>query len=240
MNFAAQFTHRVADSLLEFVYPPVCVSCNRSLEDGSQKVCELCWNSIQTLNRNHPLFLDTQQKLLAAGFLSDVVSAYVFQKEGAFQHIAHYLKYRGYESLGVELGKRLGSVMDEWGVRPDLIVPIPLHRVKLRERGYNQAEMIANGISSATKIPVFANIILRRRHTQTQTKLNLDERRKNMEDAFGIAVQGSEKIAGKICLIVDDVITTGATMNSCAEALLRGNALSAIAASAALAQKDSV
>ena len=237
MNFVSRFTHRAADSLLEFVYPPICISCNRHLEDGNQKVCEICWNSIQPLTRNHPLFLDTQKKLLTAGFLSDLVSKFVFQKEGAFQHIAHFLKYQGYESLGVELGKKLGVLMNEWSIRADMLVPIPLHKVKLRERGYNQAEMIARGISSVARIPV-SHIVHRRRHTPTQTKLNLEERRRNMEDAFGVSPQASSVIEGKVCVIVDDVITTGATINSCAEILLKNGASEVIAASAALAQKD--
>ncbi|MBI4429026.1 MAG: ComF family protein [Ignavibacteriales bacterium] len=238
MNLAPQFTHRVADSLLEFIYPPLCISCDRHLEDGSQKVCSLCWNSIERLTEDHPLYLDTKQKLLEAGFLKDVVSTFVFQKEGAFQHIAHFLKYRGYESLGLELGKRLGGVMEEWNIGVDVLVPIPLHKVKLRERGYNQAEMIARGISVVTGIPVGTNIVYRMRHTQTQTKLNLEERKQNMEDAFGVSAQFSSMIEGKTFLIVDDVITTGATINSCAEVLLKNGASKVIAACAALAQKD--
>ncbi|HLF20600.1 MAG TPA: ComF family protein [Bacteroidota bacterium] len=238
MNFAARITNNAADSLLDFIYPPMCVSCNRYIRDGHDKVCPDCWNSIQPLTRNHPLFLDTKEKLLSAGSLSDLVSKFVFQKEGAFQHIAHSLKYRGYESLGIELGKRLGGLMDEWRIGVDVIVPIPLHKVRLRERGFNQAEMIARGISSVTQIPVSVNLVCRLRHTQTQTKLNLEERRQNMEEAFGIASQASAMIEGKTCLIVDDVITTGATIASCAEILLKNGAAKVIAASAALAQKD--
>ena len=237
MNIVARLTNRFADSLLEFIYPPFCISCNRYLSDGRQKVCDLCWDSIQKITTGHPLFLDTNNKLLEAGFLSGLVSTFIFEKEGAFQNIAHYLKYRGYESLGVELGRKLGSTMNEWNVRADALVPIPLHKTKLRERGYNQAEMIARGISEVTHIPVDVKSVHRRRHTQTQTKLNLEERKKNMEEAFEVSAQVSSQIEGKTCLIVDDVITTGATINSCAEVLLKNGASKVLAGSAALAQK---
>jgi ComF family protein len=221
---------------LDFIYPPTCISCKRILPDGSQKVCEECWNSIERISRDHPLYLETREKLLAADEVADLVSVFVFQKEGAFQHVAHALKYDGYESVGRELGRRLAQTMRSWDIRVDLLVPIPLHRAKQRERGFNQAERIARGVALESGIQVCTDAVRRIRHTQTQTQLNSDERKKNMEAAFAFNPACSKLISRKTCLLIDDVITTGATINSCATHLIKGGAARIIAASAALAQ----
>ncbi len=228
--------HLVVSPFLDFIFPPVCISCNRTLADGSQRVCDTCWDSIQRVTKVHPLYLETRTKLIEGGAVNDLVSVFVFEKEGAFQHIAHALKYSGYESIGRELGRRIGSTIKVWDITADILIPIPLHKAKQRERGYNQAELIARGISKSTGIPVRTDIVRRRKHTQTQTQLSLDERRANMDDAFEIARPSHAVLKGKICILVDDVITTGATINSCARELIDAGAKSVIAASAALAQ----
>lgn len=224
-------------SFLDFLFPPVCLSCDASLEDGSVKICFTCWNSIARLSRSHPLYLDTKGKLTENKVVADLVSCYVFEKEGAFQKIAHELKYGGFQVLGVELGRRIGAAMNEWQIRADVVIPIPLHRRKFRERGYNQAEAIARGIAEATSIPLQTNLIRRRKFTETQTQLNLEQRKENMEDAFELNANRTNEVKKNI-LLVDDVITTGATIVSCAQELLNAGAASIIAASAALAQKD--
>jgi len=226
----------IASPFLDFVFPPVCISCNVLLPDSSQRVCDNCWNSIGRISREHPLYVETRNKLLAEGGVSDLVSVFVFQKEGAFQYIAHALKYSGYQSVGRDLGRKLGEVLNEWHIQGDLLVPIPLHRVKQRERGYNQAERIACGVNVETGIQVCHDAVRRIRHTQTQTQLNGEERKKNMEGAFTFNPSRSKEVSGKICILIDDVITTGATINACAEELMRGGASRIIAASGALAQ----
>jgi ComF family protein len=160
----------------------------------------------------------------------------VFEREGPFQHIAHALKYQDYKSFGIELGKQIGRLVLDWNVETDIIIPVPLHRIKHRERGYNQSEFIAQGIASITGKPIIMDAVRRTRHTQTQTKLNLQERHTNMKDAFETLPGASKKLYGKSCLLVDDVITTGATTNSCAREILAAGAKSIIAASAALAK----
>ncbi len=226
----------ITSPFLDFVYPPICVSCKLALRDGSQKVCEECWNSIERISRDHPLYIETREKLLAAGTVSDLVSVFVFQKEGAFQHIAHALKYDGYESVGRELGERLGMTMKAWDIQADVLIPIPLHKAKRRERGFNQAEQLAIGVALVTGVEVCPDAVRRIRHTQTQTQLSSDERKKNVEDAFEFNPAYSKQIDGKRCILIDDVITTGATIDSCAKELMRAGALRVVAASAALAQ----
>jgi ComF family protein len=222
--------------LLDFIYPTACISCNRPLPDGSRKICRECWNAIPLLTKNHSLYQETLAKLLAAGCIGDLVSCFVFEKEGPFQHIVHALKYKEYKSFGVEMGKQIGNLIRDWNLEVDIIIPIPLHRIKHRERGYNQSEFITQGISSVIGKPVIIDAVRRTRHTQTQTELDLEERKKNMNGAFQTLPTASKKLHGKTCLLVDDVITTGATTNSCAQEILAVGAKYIIAASAALAQ----
>ncbi len=214
----------------------MCISCNTPLPDGSKKICQNCWSAIPVLTKEHSLYQQTRSKLIAEGCIDDLISCYVFEREGPFQHIAHALKYQEYKSFGVELGKQIGGLVQDWNVETDIIIPVPLHRIKHRERGYNQSEFIAQGIASIIGKPIIVNAIRRTRHTQTQTTLNLEERYKNMKDAFKTLPGASKKFYGRTCLLVDDIITSGATTNSCAKEILAAGAKSIIAASAALAK----
>ncbi len=228
--------HVFVTPFLDFVFPPACICCNRLLSVNSQRVCEHCWSSIRRVTRDLPLYQETRTKLVESGAVSELVSEFVFEKEGAFQHIAHALKYNGYESVGLELGRRIAQTMDEWAIGADGLIPIPLHKVKQRERSYNQAELIARGISKATGIPVRTDVVHRTRYTQTQTQLNLEQRRANMEDAFELNRSSSHSVKGRAFVLVDDVITTGSTIQACSQELMKAGALRIIAASAALAQ----
>jgi len=214
----------------------VCISCNTLLSKESQKICKNCWSAVPALSRNHSLYQKTLNKLIVYGCIDDLVSCYIFEREGPSQHIAHALKYQEYKSLGLELGIRLGRLVQDWNVKVDVIIPVPLHRIKHRERGYNQSEYIAQGIASIIEKPILLNTVRRKRYTQTQTKLNFEERQKNMNNAFETSSNTPEKLHGKVCLLVDDIITTGATMNSCAKEILTAGPKSIIAASVALAK----
>ena len=230
------FARSFADVLLDFVFPRVCLNCQSLLPDAAEYVCPSCWNSIVRLHARHELYLETREKLIADGNVSELVSCFMFQTEGALQALIHALKYEGFERSGVWLGKELGSAVVDRQIRADLLIPIPLHKRKFRERGYNQAEAIARGVSRVTGIPVRSDIVRRTRFTETQTKLNLEARQKNMEDAFAVVSKNSGVLKGSSCILVDDVITTGATLNACAETLLNAGASKVIAASIALAQ----
>lgn len=222
--------------LVDFFYPPLCLSCRKLLLDAQRHVCLECWGSIQLVHPKLELYQETRNKLCASGTVDELVAAFVFEKEGVYQHIVHALKYSDCQSLGVELGKRVGHVMNVWGVTGDYLVPIPLHRRKLRERGYNQAELIAGGMCEVTGIPVRTDLVCRKKFTQTQTMLSLEERKKNMDDAFEVRASELLQIKGKTVILIDDIITTGATIESCGRELRQAGATKIIAASSALAQ----
>ena len=199
-------------------------------------MCPDCWNSIRAATRESPLFAETAEKLAASGVVDDLVSLYVFEKEGAFQAVVHNLKYAGVQELGLELGRRLGRSFIENGICANAIIPIPLHRRKLRERGYNQAELIARGVSEVSNIPVRCDLVRRRKYTKTQTVLTLEERRENMADAFELTPGRRSEVEGAQFVVIDDVVTTGSTMIACAAVLRASGALGVIGASAALAE----
>jgi ComF family protein len=226
----------VAAHALDFLYPRVCLNCQCLLTDRQRYVCSPCWDSLERVHPQHPLYGETKEKLLASGVVYDLVSCFVFQTEGAFQRLAYAMKYEGFEKVGVWLGRELGRSIVSVGLQADVVIPIPLHKRKLRERGYNQAELIARGVSEVTGVPVRTDFVRRRRFTETQTQLNLEQRRKNMEDAFEVVPENEIEVSGTTCLLIDDVITTGATITSCAKELLRAGATRIIAASAALAR----
>ncbi len=178
------------------------------------------------------------EHLTAEETILGLVSAFVFEEKGTLQLLIHQLKYSGMRGVGEELGKEVGRLLQASlpGVHFDGVVPVPLHRVKQRERGYNQSVCIAQGIRSVTGIPVAGSILLRGRYTETQTKLDAEQRKENVRDAFILAPGRKSAIRGKTYLLVDDVITTGATIVSCARVLASEGAGKLYAASIALAE----
>lgn len=135
------------------------------------------------------------------------------------QHLIHQLKYKNKEIVGYYLGKRLGQQLSGTAVYKNVecIVPVPLHEQRLRERGYNQSEAIGHGISSVMGIPLKTDALCRRASAQSQTRKRRFTRWQNVETAFEL--HPMHQLAGKHILLVDDVITTGATMESCLQKL---------------------
>lgn len=152
--------------------------------------------------------------------LQAAMAGYYFSKHSIMQHILHEIKYKGNQSLAIQMGKLLGNLLDKsQRIRPDAIVPLPLHYKKQRSRGYNQAELIARGICEMLNLPLLNGAIIRTTHTETQTKKGRIERWQNMEGKFELT--DPSLIQGKHILLIDDVITTGATLESCGEMLLK-------------------
>jgi ComF family protein len=142
-----------------------------------------------------------------------------FTADGLLQHLLHQLKYKDKQEIGSYLGEQLGySLRDcEWIREVDAIIPVPLHPKKEAARGFNQAMLIADGIGDVLGKPVISNVVYRTRHTESQTKKSRTERIDNMQDVFG--VKNSPALNNKHVLLMDDVLTTGATLEACALAL---------------------
>ncbi|MBW7889341.1 MAG: ComF family protein [Bacteroidetes bacterium] len=204
------------------------------MEDGEERLCASCWTTLRRVEKNDYTYKIMEQRFHDAGIVDGFYPLYYFEKNGVFQTLAHNLKYQEIRSFGVALGKNLGAYLKEIQTEFDCIIPVPLNLKKLRDRGYNQAERIAYGVSSVTAVPVKEKIVERIRYTQTQTKLNAEERKLNVDSAF--AVRNTDAVQGKAILIVDDVITTGATIQEIAGVLKTSGAAKTYIASAGLAK----
>jgi ComF family protein len=144
-------------------------------------------------------------------------SLFRFEKGSAYQALLHDLKYRGNRKAGLYLGRLLGQALKHTAFSDcDLMVPVPLHRKRLKQRGYNQSEIIARGASEITGIPVASRLISRKRNMRSQTSMNRQERFENMATAFTLCDYFPD-LHGKKILLVDDIITTGATLEACSQ-----------------------
>lgn len=148
--------------------------------------------------------------------LKAVTACFFFSKDGKVQQLIHALKYRGNSEAGVFLGQELGKSIKEaplfQGI--DFLIPVPLHPKREKARGYNQSLMIAQGISEVTGIAIGSDLLARSVNTSTQTHKSKEERWKNVKDIF--EVRHPERLQGKYVLLIDDVLTTGATLEACA------------------------
>ena len=160
-----------------------------------------------------------------------------FVKGGTVQELLHQLKYKGKQEVGEMLGLMYGNQLYQEGFagKFDLVLPVPLHPDKQLKRGYNQCDSIAKGLAQGLQTAWQPNVLVRQRFNQTQTKKNREQRWQNVEDIF--VVQQPQPIAGKNILLVDDVITTGATISACGQAVLQAGCQSLSIASLAIVQE---
>ncbi len=155
---------------------------------------------------------------------------FYFTKESLMQHLMHQFKYKSNKELGLQLGRLMGEQLLKSGnYNVDALIPLPLFPAKEQRRGYNQASLLCKGMSEVMNIPVLTNVVTRPEHTETQTKKGRIERWKNVEGKFVVA--DANAIQDKHLLLVDDVVTTGATLEACGMTLLNaGNVKLSIAA----------
>jgi ComF family protein len=218
----------------DFFLPRFCPSCKNKLASTEVVVCNSCLSKIKHAD-NERTETEFARKFKNEKIIKGFTSLFVFEKDKELQNIIHDLKYNGKFSIGIFLGKLLAAAMNdkiqEWKI--DLIVPIPLHHLKRAERGYNQSDFIAKGMKKILQVPVKSRLIKRVRFTETQTSMNLVERKENMKDAF--AIRRNKIVKGKNILLLDDVITTGATISECGRIILESGATNVYAASVAIA-----
>lgn len=211
------------NDLLELFYPPLCVTCGRRLVSQEHYICLHCLHDLPRTNYH----LDTGNKVAQLFWgrtrVELATSWLYFRKGSRYQKLVHYLKYKGLPEIGDEMGRLFGADLkgSPFG-DAEVVVPVPLHPRKLKERGYNQSERIAAGIASALQIQLSADNLVRDKFTPTQTRKNRFERWQNVEGIF--RVDRPEEFAGRHALVVDDVITTGSTLEAAVVALLEAGA----------------
>jgi ComF family protein len=210
----------MAEGLSHLLYPRLCEGCSKPLLAEEDVLCLNC--NIYNLPRtayHHIPENETFMRFAGRVPVQKATSFAYFTHEGLLQHLLHGLKYDGKKHIGLYLGRQLGYDLKQlnWHQGIDAIVPVPLHVDKEASRGYNQTALIVEGMSSVLGIPKLENALVRTRNTESQTQKTREERIENMQLAF--TVNDVNKITGKHLLLVDDVLTTGATLEACALAL---------------------
>lgn len=203
-------------NIADFIIPPLCICCRIRIESSKEFFCKQCSSRLEKID-SAPYF-DKKEDLINS--VDHAFSLFKFSEDSCIQKAVHSLKYERMKSLGRLLGRFLGEEMIQYNLPGfDIIIPVPLHKTKLRERTFNQSEYIAFGIGEILRCRVDTNILERIRYTKSQTKLSSNERRENVNGAFMLREKNSNLIKNKSVLIVDDVITTGATILECVKSL---------------------
>jgi len=209
------------NDFIALIFPQLCQACGKSLVAGEDLLCTGCHYDLPYTN-----FHQQPDNAVARQFWGriDLQAAYVllyFTKGGKVQHLMHRFKYLNTPRIGNKLGEIAGKQLSASAIYStiDVIVPVPLHPRKLKKRGYNQSQQFAEGLSEKLNRPVDVRNLIRVKHTDTQTKKSRFSRYENMKDVF--AVRDAEKFAGKHVLLVDDIITTGSTLEACGLELLK-------------------
>ena len=209
--------------LFSLFFPRLCAACGRSLIPAEELLCIGCISDLPKSGywlREHNILTE----LFGASpdlYIKHAASFLYYSKESPYHSLLHRLKYKGETPIAIELGRWFGIEIKQAPLYHtiDAIIPVPLHPKKEKKRGYNQSRLFAQGIADQTGWALESEVLKRIRHTSTQTKLNREERQKNVAGAFALKEQ--ERISGKHILLVDDVLTTGSTLHTCASVLLQ-------------------
>lgn len=205
--------------LLRLIFPDFCIHCGTPLVGDEKHLCTHCLIEIPWARQASASENPTELRLTGRIPCQAAATLMTFQKGNVAQSIVHHIKYYGFTSLGTQYGRLLGQELKSSGRFNDIdyIVPVPLHWFKKLRRGYNQSELICEGMAKELGIPVVKRNLRRKKYTQTQTHKNRDERQRNIKDVFSI--RNPEQFQGKHILLVDDIITTGATTEGCYQTL---------------------
>jgi len=210
------------NDFFNLIFPRLCCACNNALFKKERVLCANCVVSLPKTNFHSDKENPVNKVFWGRVDVEMATSFYLFSKKSRVQNLLHNLKYKGVKEVGFVVGRLMGLDLKhaEYFSQVDFIVPVPLHKNKLKKRGYNQSEWIAKGLSAAMKIPMNTACLCRKEDSQTQTKKSRYKRWENVGEIFGVS--GME-LDGKRILLVDDVVTTGATLEGCAQVLLKKN-----------------
>ena len=223
---------------LDRLLPPVCVVCGDPLSRRDGRVCGLCWSLVRRQRQPQcPRCGICLQDIGIGSVGSDCIECedwlpYLRQARAPFvmtgnaAAIVHAVKYGGWPGLASEMGTRMGLLRFSRDVEVELagVLPVPLSRARMRERGFNQAELLAREVASVRGLPLLEGVLERLRHTQRQARLSPPERQTNVSRAFKVASERRACIDGLHLLLVDDVLTTAATVQDCVRALCSSGA----------------
>ena len=209
------------NDLVNLFFPHVCLTCNNLLLPEEDLICHHCLSGMPftgfSLDQNNPVY----DKLSAIIPVQKAGAILLFNKSGLAQELIHHLKYKNRQELGKLVAQWVSRLYDKKLIKGtiDYIVPVPLHPRKKKKRGYNQLTLFGQSLAEYFEVSYREDILIRSVNTPSQTRKNLKQRRENVAAAFSI--NHPLRYAGKHFLIIDDVMTTGATVEACAETLLK-------------------
>jgi len=229
LRFSILFNHiyNLWKAFLDFIYPPFCLLCDARLDTDQHLICEPCWKSFAGFRSGIKL---ERYNLATYGrvYFKNVYIVYTYTEKSL--ELIHLFKYYNKMSLARRIGRDMTRMVTALNLESfiDVIIPIPLHGIRRRERGYNQSTLLAREISRKTSIPMYDNIVKRIINNPSQTGLSYTERVSNVKGIFSI--QRGGELQGKRVLLIDDVVTTGLTINECSKVLIGAGADEVIAA----------
>lgn len=209
----------IIDDILYLLFPRLCYGCSDHLVSKERLICTRCMSTIPSPSLFNKSDNKVEEMFWGRCKLENAVSFSLFTRGGSVQSLIHNLKYKGVKELGPYLGSALGNrlMTKEWISEVDYIIYVPLTRSKEKKRGFNQSRLIATGLSDSLSIPILDDALERYSSKGTQTTRGRYERWENVESLFG--VRRREEVRGKHLLLIDDVITTGSTIESCVNKL---------------------
>ena len=212
---------QIKNSFLHLVFPHVCEGCGTDVVDDHELLCLKCLGSLPKTEFHFHSNNIVEKMFWGRLPIREASAQYYFTKESMMQHLMHELKYKGNKELGIYLGNLMGLALKQTNrfSTIDALIPLPLFPSKEKKRGYNQAAVLCYGISEIIGKPVLENVVIRTTHTETQTRKNRVARWQNMEGRF--LLKDPSKLGNKHVLLVDDVITTGASLEACGKEILK-------------------
>lgn len=217
-----RFISELLTDFLELIYPTLCIGCNKTLEGEETLLCVHCRMQMPETNSHRLNESELIYKFAGRVKIEHVAAFYRFTKGSVVQKLIHAMKYKDQPEAAMVVGSWYGYRLRTecpWLDEIDALIAVPIHKRRLRKRGYNQANQVAEGLSTMTALPFYTDTMVRKRFQGSQTHKNRLQRWLNVQTVF--AVVRPEMIAGKHIAIVDDVLTTGATIESCAIELHR-------------------
>jgi len=223
------------NAIVNLFFPKLCYACSHLLSDNELHICTACRHNLPVTNF-HFENNDTVEKVFYGRVKIEHATALLrFKKKGIVQQLLHNLKYRGHETIGTILGEWLGNELKsvEAYNNIDVVIPVPLHKNKQRKRGYNQVAKFAIEIAKALNAEYIDNVLIKTTATKTQVFKTRISRWNNANEIFNIT--NTNLIEGKHILLVDDIITSGATIEACANMLHKGKNIKISVATIAIA-----
>ncbi len=234
--FCVLLIDKMIINLLNLFFPKVCLACDNQLETNELYVCTFCRHELPLTNFESTIDNDVTKRLYGRVQLENASALFWFTKKGLVQHLIHNLKYKGHEDVGVFLGQWLGQELQQQEAfkTVDVVVPVPLHSKRLRQRGFNQVHKFGEELAAALGCDF--NIEVLQKGKATKTQVFKDRLKRWIADDSLFVVTDYESLKGKHILLVDDIITTGATIEICANALSKIEGVTISVATMAIAE----